>query len=449
VERDPGVLSVLDGTTRVWPGCDDGKACKQVIICPGHCPSFLADGEEDLELAAKAAQTWWGRHVLGEEVYITREMACNEGDAGPASHTTGSSTDHPGQTAGALRCSACGRRPVTSRNAPSRVSQRMFSSRCMYCGEALVEEPEDSVGSPPDSAGESQKLRCLACGYVMLVTDPDDAPSRCQRCHDPMVQYIDDDAQIITIGDSGGSTQVTVTAGAEFQPSTEGAPVLQCFECGKQQDLPAGEPTDHRGLACSFCDSTLTAVILFDQAPQCRQAKEIGREGERLYGEEQYEEAASTFGEALALSPQDPVLLLDMGNALGMVGWGERNEAKLRESLDYLREAHELYPAYERALRNLQITEAKLAELLRERELVCAICERAVELADLSGNLVCRDCNRSLEEQTAAAFFGGKVPAAVQAAWDEKWAASIIPETRGAGGHPQRRRSWARMTPRA
>ena len=345
VKGNPGVLDLLSGTSRVWPGCGDGEARKQVIVCPGHCPSYLADAEEDLDVAGKAARTWWGRHVLGEEVYITREMACDQDDTEPASGTTGS----PGKLPANLRCSACGRRPKASPNASSRVSQRVFSSHCMYCGEALVEDPEGPGGSSQSSAGAPQKLRCLACGYVMLVTDPDNAPSRCQRCDDRMIQYIDDDVQIITIGGSGGSTQATVTTGADLPASTDGAPLLQCFECGKQQDLPAGEPTDHRGLTCSFCDSTLTAVIPFDQAPQCRQAKEIGREGERLYGEEQYEEAASMFGEALALSPQDPVLLLDLGNALGMVGWRDRSKTKLRESLGHLREACDLYPTYERA----------------------------------------------------------------------------------------------------
>ena len=118
-----------------------------------------------------------------------------------------------------------------------------------------------------------------------------------------------------------------------------------------------------RGVECQECGETITQVIRPAEAPRYRQAQRVGQEGEQLYAQDRYHEAAVKFRQALELAPDDPVLLLDLGNALGMLGWEQQNRPMLAESLACLAKAQELYPEYERVGRNIEVTQAKLAQL--------------------------------------------------------------------------------------
>jgi tetratricopeptide (TPR) repeat protein len=156
---------------------------------------------------------------------------------------------------------------------------------------------------------------------------------------------------------------VTSATGKDLPVSTPGGSLLQCFNCGLQQDAPRPAPVGHRGLPCRSCGSAVTQIIAFDKAAQYRQAQNIGQEGESLYNDDRFEQAIAKFQAALQLAPDDPILLLDMGNALGMIGWNKRDRRTLEESIEYLTKALELFPDYERAQRNLEVTKAKLATL--------------------------------------------------------------------------------------
>ena len=225
----------------------------------------------------------------------------------------------------------------------------------------------DKTTAHPDSrttASGSKRLRCMACDYVMLASASEEASNRCQQCGDSRVQFIDEKVKVITVGKTeSGDVQVELTLGSDLPVSEKDAPLLQCFNCGKQQDLPRPKPPGDRGQPCRSCSSTVTLVIPFAKSEQYRESQRIGQEGERLYGKDEFANALVKFQQALALTPDDPVLLLDIGNVLGTIGWDEQDRRKLNESLKYLKRACDLYPDYERAQRNLDVTEAKLAEL--------------------------------------------------------------------------------------
>ena len=92
-------------------------------------------------------------------------------------------------------------------------------------------------------------------------------------------------------------------------------------------------------------------------------AEAIGQEGEKLYQAGDYQQAVDKFQEALQLAPSNPNLLLDMGNTLADLGWKIGDRYKLQESVIYLTKALELFPDFDRARANLNVSRTKLADL--------------------------------------------------------------------------------------
>lgn len=139
--------------------------------------------------------------------------------------------------------------------------------------------------------------------------------------------------------------------------------VLQCFNCGKQNPYRGRAKPGVRGRRCPGCSSALTTVLAGAEAERYQRSMAITAEGEGWFRSERYEFAISSFRQALELTPDDPVLLMDLGNALGMLGWDRRDRGLLEESAACFARALTLFPDYERCRDNRNMTLSKLAAL--------------------------------------------------------------------------------------
>jgi len=208
-----------------------------------------------------------------------------------------------------------------------------------------------------------EKLRCAACGHVELVYDRATAPNACRRCKSGLIQYIPDSVQIITIGGTNDGVKISSASGKDLRPTAMKSERFRCFGCGQEYDQPSRIRFRRIGLPCRSCKSRITIMVPFKLVGKYLQAQQLGVEGERLYGAERYRESIDKFREGLKLFPNDANLLLNLGNALGMLGWAERNRTMLKESAKYLKKAVKTFPGNSRAARNLEITHQKIGAL--------------------------------------------------------------------------------------
>lgn len=204
---------------------------------------------------------------------------------------------------------------------------------------------DKSVSVATEHAGKRGK--CPGCGYVFQI--PPIGSATVKKC--------------VGISTTHRAIGSKAAPGVEPGGGRKASRIVQCFSCGEQRARDTAEAVGRTGVDCVACQSDLTRVIAPDEREVYREALALSQFGEQLYRLGQFEASREQFEQALQLSPEDPILLINMGNALGEIGWDRFAPETVAAGIPYLKKALALYPDYKRAEHNLRASQEKLAEL--------------------------------------------------------------------------------------